>query len=44
MKHSLYITLATWFIRADIRREERLWIRKIRRTYHDIPWGNVSIT
>ncbi|MDC0610278.1 DUF1127 domain-containing protein [Vibrio sp.] len=40
MKHSLYITLATWLIRADIRHEERRWKRKINRTARDIPWDN----
>jgi hypothetical protein len=38
MRHSLYIHLATWFIRADLRREERAWRRKIRRTAYTIPW------
>lgn len=40
MKHSLYITLATWLIRADIRREERAINRKLRRSAYDIPWDN----
>ncbi|MGX9418413.1 DUF1127 domain-containing protein [Vibrio sp. RC27] len=38
MRHSIYITLATWFIGADIRHKERAFQRKLRRTANDIPW------
>ncbi|MCE0495713.1 DUF1127 domain-containing protein [Vibrio salinus] len=40
MKHSIYIRLAVWLIRADIYREERALERKIKRSAHDIPWDN----
>ncbi|MEI8635031.1 DUF1127 domain-containing protein [Vibrio sp. PP-XX7] len=41
MRHSLYLSLATLLIRADLRREERRWKRKVRAC--DIPWGNAHL-
>ncbi len=38
MNHSIYITLAALLVRADLRREEREWKRKIRRSSYDLPW------
>ena len=38
MKHSIYLTLATVLIKADLRREERAWKKKVRRSAYDIPW------
>lgn len=38
MRHSLYIQLAALFIRADLRREEKRWLRQIRRSAYAIPW------
>lgn len=38
MRHSIYITLATWLIEADVRRQERAFQRKLRRSVRDIPW------
>ncbi|SHF74910.1 DUF1127 domain-containing protein [Vibrio gazogenes] len=40
MRHSLYLSLAAWLIRADLRREERVWRRKVSRSAYDIPWDN----
>lgn len=40
MNHSLYLKLATVLIKADLRREERAWRRKVRRSAFDIPWHN----
>ncbi|UUM30143.1 DUF1127 domain-containing protein [Vibrio japonicus] len=40
MNHSLYLKLATVLIKADLRREERAWKRKLRRSSFDIPWHN----
>ncbi len=37
MKHSLYLTFATFLIKADLRREERLWRARVRRTAYDLP-------
>ncbi|PWI32098.1 DUF1127 domain-containing protein [Vibrio albus] len=38
MKQSFYIQLAIFFVKADLRREERQWQRKVRRSAYDIPW------
>lgn len=43
MRHSVYIQLAALMIRADLRREERTWKRKVRRTVHHIPWDNAYL-
>ncbi len=43
MSHSFYIKLATLLVRADLRREEREWKRKIRRSRYDLPWHNVHL-
>jgi hypothetical protein len=43
MRHSLYLTLATLLIKADLRREEKQWQRKIRRSAYAIPWDNAHL-
>lgn len=43
MSHSVYLTLATLLIKADLKREERVWKRKIRRSVHDVPWHNTHL-
>ncbi|WP_375751256.1 DUF1127 domain-containing protein [Vibrio sp. HN007] len=43
MSHSVYLTLATFLIKADLRREEREWKKKIRKSVHDIPWHNAHL-
>ncbi|MDX2321519.1 MAG: DUF1127 domain-containing protein [Moritella sp.] len=43
MRHSLYLNLAVFFVRADIRREERVWLAKNRRTSSDLPLGNAYL-
>ena len=43
MRHSLYLTLATLLIKADLRREEKAWQRKIRRSAYAIPWHNAHL-
>ncbi|WP_261882592.1 DUF1127 domain-containing protein [Vibrio pelagius] len=40
MRHSVYLKLATVLIRADLRHEERVWRRKVRRSVYDLPWEN----
>ncbi|MDN3614123.1 DUF1127 domain-containing protein [Vibrio gallaecicus] len=40
MRHSIYLKLATVLVRADLRREEREWQRKVRRSSFDLPWEN----
>lgn len=40
MSHSIYLKLATVLVKADVRREEKAWQRKVRRSSFDIPWGN----
>ncbi len=43
MSHSIYLKLATLFVVADIKREERVWKRKVRRSAHDLPWTNTHL-
>ncbi|MEZ8311196.1 DUF1127 domain-containing protein [Vibrio splendidus] len=43
MRHSVYLKLATVLIRADLRREEREWQRKVRRSSYDLPWNNTHL-
>ena len=43
MRHSLYLHLAVFFVRADIRREERVWLAKVRRATSEIPLGNAYL-
>ncbi len=43
MRHSLYLQLATFFVRADLRREERVSRAKVRRSTREIPWGNAYL-
>ena len=40
MNQSIYLKLATLLVRADIRREERAWRKKVRRSAHELPWMN----
>jgi hypothetical protein len=40
MRHSIYLKLATILVRADLRREEQAWKRKLRRSSYHIPWEN----
>lgn len=43
MSHSVYLKLATLLVKADLRREERVWKQKVRRSAHDIPWDNAHL-
>lgn len=43
MSHSVYLKLATLLIKADLRREDRQWKRKIRRDAYEIPWSNAYL-
>ncbi|MGC9401618.1 hypothetical protein [Vibrio genomosp. F10] len=43
MRHSVYLKLATLLVRADLKREEREWKRKIRHSSYDIPWENTHL-
>lgn len=43
MSHSVYLKLATVLVKADLRREEREWKRKVRRSAFDIPWENAHL-
>ena len=43
MRHSIYLKLATVLVRADLRREEREWQRKVRRSSFDLPWENTHL-
>lgn len=43
MRHSIYLHLATLFVRADLRRENRVARAKLRRATHEIPWGNTYL-
>lgn len=38
MRHSIYIQLAALLVKADLKREERVWLRKVRRAQYEIPW------
>ncbi|MCG9598362.1 DUF1127 domain-containing protein [Vibrio sp. Isolate25] len=40
MSHSVYLKLATLLVKADLRREEREWKRRVRRSAFHIPWEN----
>ncbi|MDP2573918.1 DUF1127 domain-containing protein [Vibrio penaeicida] len=40
MRHSIYIQLATFLVKADINREDRAWKRRVKRAQHNIPWHN----
>ncbi|GAB2637112.1 DUF1127 domain-containing protein [Vibrio panuliri] len=40
MNQSIYLKLATVLVKADLRREERAWKRRVRRSAHEIPWHN----
>ncbi|WP_159655752.1 DUF1127 domain-containing protein [Vibrio atypicus] len=43
MSHSVYLKLATVLVKADLRREEREWKRRVRRSAFDIPWNNAHL-
>ena len=43
MSHSVYLKLATVLVKADLKREEREWKRKVRRSAYDIPWNNAHL-
>ncbi|RTZ15050.1 DUF1127 domain-containing protein [Vibrio aquaticus] len=43
MSHSVYLKLATVLVKADLKREEREWKRKLRRSAYDIPWDNAHL-
>ncbi|EGA67333.1 DUF1127 domain-containing protein [Vibrio brasiliensis] len=43
MSHSVYLKLATLLVKADLRREEQQWKRKLRRSAFDIPWNNAHL-
>jgi hypothetical protein len=43
MSRSIYLHLAVLFVKADLKREERVWKRSIRRSVHDIPWDNAHL-
>lgn len=40
MSRSIYLRVAFLLVKADLKREEREWKRKIRRSAFDIPWEN----
>ncbi|AYV21931.1 DUF1127 domain-containing protein [Vibrio mediterranei] len=40
MRTSIYLTVATWLIKADIQKEEREWRRRYRRNAHHLPLHN----
>ena len=43
MSHSVYLKLATLLVKADLRREEREWKRRVRRSAFQIPWENAHL-
>lgn len=43
MRHSIYLKLATTLLKADLRREEREWRSKLRRSRYDLPWENAHL-
>lgn len=43
MRHSIYLKLATVLVRADLRREEKAWQKKLRRSAFDLPWDNAHL-
>lgn len=40
MSHSLYLKLAVLCVKADLRREEKIWKQALRRPLYDVPWAN----
>ncbi|MGF1771910.1 DUF1127 domain-containing protein [Vibrio maritimus] len=40
MRTSVYLTIATWLIKADIQKEEREWKRRYRRSAYQLPLHN----
>ena len=43
MSHSVYLKLATLLVKADLRREERDWKRRIRRSAFPYPMGKTNV-
>ncbi|MGO2405637.1 hypothetical protein [Vibrio litoralis] len=37
MRHSIYIQLATLLIKAELKREQNAWLRKVRRAQYELP-------
>ncbi|MDP2572597.1 hypothetical protein Q8W40_10430 [Vibrio penaeicida] len=37
MNQSIYIHLAFWLVKAELKREERAWKKKVRQQYAEIP-------
>ena len=40
MSHSVYLKLATFLVKVDLRREERAWKRRVRRVVFHLPFAN----
>ncbi|MCG7490527.1 DUF1127 domain-containing protein [Vibrio sp. Of14-4] len=40
MSHSVYLKLAIFLVKIDLRREERQWKRRVRRAAFQIPFAN----
>ncbi|KQA39386.1 hypothetical protein [Vibrio cholerae] len=40
MRQSIYLQLAVLLVRAELRREERVWKRKVRRSSYHLPWNH----
>lgn len=40
MNHSIYLKLAIFLVKADLKHEERIWKRKVCRSAYDILWHN----
>ncbi|MBE3660543.1 DUF1127 domain-containing protein [Vibrio navarrensis] len=43
MRHSIYLKLATLLVQADLKREERQWAARVRRSSYDVPWANTFL-
>ncbi|UGA54295.1 hypothetical protein [Vibrio sp. VB16] len=43
MSRSIYLHLAVLLVKADLKREERVWKRKLRRSVYDIPWESAHL-
>ncbi|EGR0207570.1 TPA: DUF1127 domain-containing protein [Vibrio vulnificus] len=43
MRHSIYLKLATILVQADLKREEREWAKRVRRSSYEIPWNNAFL-
>ncbi|KJY79652.1 hypothetical protein [Vibrio nigripulchritudo] len=40
MSQSIYIRLAFWLVKSELKREEKTWKREVRKEYFSIPWQN----